>query len=514
MAPKVTNKGERPTGVLQVDAAARATATPTKAPTARLKLEIRRLPPSLTLTEFEETVGEAWKLGKGKVDWREYRQGKLKSPGKVPEQSRCYMHLVNEASVREFEQTFLSVIFHDKAGTYKNPDLKHLPPTLGYAPSQRTPLQVKQRADNRQGMIDQDAEFIAFLEAETQPIAKPTLLEVLGGDKEKVVVKSTPLIEDLREKKASKAKAALKRKEDDKKGAGGKEVTGEKASQQKVEQASKDAAKALTKQVAGKTARQQTSGKGTQAANAKKPPQSPKKNAATTVQPPTAPSSQGPAPNRVPPGQRQRANAEGIKKMLQKDLGIRPKATSVAPGATTSTTNNASTKSTPAASTPPPQATPQAPGAAQATQRTTQQPTISTTKAYLKHANPSQGMTEILIQATLTQLFGECTNVTIDPRKGTAIAVFKENEALKKAMEAKRVEVAKGAVEVLEFKETGARRPVSGPVRGGGGFRGRGGGRGGAAAVTAVGSTAVATTTPAPAAVDTPAAPVPTPSAT
>nr|POE72026.1 hypothetical protein CFP56_11902 [Quercus suber] len=107
MPPKAITKSERAGGVLPVNAAARA--TPTKAPAVRLKLEIRRLPPSLTLTEFEDILGEEWKLGKGKVDWREYRPGKIKSPGKMPEQSRCYVHLKHEHLVSAFESRFLSV---------------------------------------------------------------------------------------------------------------------------------------------------------------------------------------------------------------------------------------------------------------------------------------------------------------------------------------------------------------------------------------------------------------------
>ena len=231
MPPKVIAKNAD-RGVLPVNAAARA--APSRANAARLKLEIRRLPPSLTLTEFEETLGPEWKLGKGNVDWREYRQGKLKAPGKLPEQSRCYIHLLNEACVKQFEERFLNVVFLDKAGTHKNAELRHLPPTLGFATNQRTPLQAKQRADNRQGTIDQDAEFIAFLEAETQPVTKPSAVD--GTDKaERVVMSSTPLIDDLREKKANKAKAAAtktdKKKEDEKKGhgrVGSKEAVAEK----------------------------------------------------------------------------------------------------------------------------------------------------------------------------------------------------------------------------------------------------------------------------------------------
>lgn len=85
-------------------------------------------------------------------------------------------------------------------------------------------------------------------------------------------------------------------------------------------------------------------------------------------------------------------------------------------------------------------------------------------------------MTEILIQQALSA-YGEMGNVTIDPRKGTAIAVFKTQEGMKKAVEAKKIAVAKGAVEVMEFRDRNGGRGQQGGVRGGGG--GRGGRRGG-----------------------------------
>jgi regulator of nonsense transcripts 3 len=43
----------------------------------RLKVVIRRLPPGLTQAEFETAVGEQWKLGGERVDWMEYRAGKV-----------------------------------------------------------------------------------------------------------------------------------------------------------------------------------------------------------------------------------------------------------------------------------------------------------------------------------------------------------------------------------------------------------------------------------------------------
>ncbi|KAH0142465.1 hypothetical protein KCU67_g14016, partial [Aureobasidium melanogenum] len=113
----------------------------------------------------------------------------------------------------------------------------------------------------------------------------------------------------------------------------------------------------------------------------------------------------------------------------------------------------------------------------------------STTKAYLKHANASQGVTEPLLLAALSA-FGPVIKVEIDKRKGTALAEFKDNEGLKAAMSKKSVPVAQGAVEVLEFRDKqsqgGRNAPANNNTRGTNGNasnRGRGGrARGGAAA--------------------------------
>lgn len=505
MPPKlIARNADRQGGVLSISAATRANSA--RGSPGRLKLEIRRLPPGLTLAEFEEILGDEWRLGNGKVDWREFRPGKTRAPGsgKVPEQSRCFIHVVNDTCVKDFEKRFLEVVFHDKAGTHKNPDLKNLQPTIGFAPNQKTPLQQpKPRLDNRQGTIDQDPEFIAFLESETQPITKPAALDSLTLDKEgeKKEVKTTPLIEDLREKKANKAKTAqakAEKAEKDKKSQAVKAPTkdtpaaekeaGKALQQQKVEQAAKDAATALNKQVAAKQQPQAQQPKVAPPAKLKKSAPSPKSQnvvPAATQPPATTSSTPNPTPQRGPTSQRQRGNTDGIKKMLQKDLGIKPKSTPSPQPATAAA-------STPTTSSPTPAST-ATPSTATSTTSITAPPTLSSeikalpVKAYLKHANPSQGMTEILIQQALSS-YGEVANVTIDPRKGTAIAVFKQNEGLKKALEAKRVPVANGAVEVLEFRD----RPASGSIsRGGfrGGRGGRGGSRGGAQGGTATSMT-------------------------
>jgi len=155
------------------------------------------------------------------------------------------------------------------------------------------------------------------------------------------------------------------------------------------------------------------------------------------------------------------------------------------------------------------QTTPQNPTASNPT------PTSTSTsrQAFLKHANPSQGITEPLIEAALSA-FGTIEKVEIDKRKGFAYVDFAEPEGLQKAIAASPVTVAQGAVQVLERKEKVARRqppPSTGLSRGRGGFggrgRGRGGGRGGAAVATE-GTPSGATTTPvasAPVATPTPA---------
>lgn len=74
----------RANGVLSIPASAtqkRATAGParpfTKAMTPRLKVLVRRLPPGLSLDEFEAGLGDEWKVNGGKVDWVVYKEGKV-----------------------------------------------------------------------------------------------------------------------------------------------------------------------------------------------------------------------------------------------------------------------------------------------------------------------------------------------------------------------------------------------------------------------------------------------------
>lgn len=102
---------------------------------------------------------------------------------------------------------------------------------------------------------------------------------------------------------------------------------------------------------------------------------------------------------------------------------------------------------------------------------------LKATRAFLKHANPSQGITETLLGAALTP-FGKLTRVGIDKRKGFAYVDFADPSGLQAAMAASPIAVAQGSVQVLEHKDRGnivATAPPPGkvaPVRGGRGGSG------------------------------------------
>jgi regulator of nonsense transcripts 3 len=443
-----------------------------------------------------------------------------------------------------------------------------------------TSTSPSRRNDNRQGTIDQDQEFKDFLESLTNPITKSSAPE--GEVQKQEKVKTTPLIEALREKKANKDKPNAKgnrnargeAKEDavDKKSLGkqGKENAlnaGDKnrrISKADKAQAAKEAVKILNKEAASK------------------------ESAAATEKSTASPASE-----------RKRGNVAGVKSLLQRDLGIgsapnrrrgtkrevasaapdasaqakdtaapTPKAKDVAaavapssektpqpskkerptraerrafkaslvdksndkaPGnesqtqAPTKNANNsapqilkkpqsaqspappkgpatsrppptepaaARTAASPAHKNPPPVKPAPVVHPVQRAAPTPPKPDPTSKQAFLKHANPSQGITEPLIEESL-KVFGGIEKVEIDKRKGFAYVDFAEPEGLQKAMAASPIKIAQGAVQVLERKEKVTRAalnprfngpPPTGPARGGrGGFGPRGrGGRGGA----------------------------------
>lgn len=76
-------KPARSNGVLSIPASATHKRAPTTSDNSgsrvvsRLKIVIRRLPPGLTQVEFEEVLGDDWKVKGENVDWAVYKPGKV-----------------------------------------------------------------------------------------------------------------------------------------------------------------------------------------------------------------------------------------------------------------------------------------------------------------------------------------------------------------------------------------------------------------------------------------------------
>lgn len=461
------------------------------------------------------------------------------SPAKPSRPSRAYLHLTKQEHIASLSQTVHNINFNDAKGSAKDSSLLG-PPSVEFAPYGRVPSN-RPRKDARQGTIDQDPEFIDFLESLTNPIAKSAPVdqenETTGKSKDKATV--TPLIQFLRDKKANKlkenpspAKSAKPTRQEVKnnKSVNVTEIktahstnaasSPKKRSAQavKVEQAARDAVKVLNKQAASKGVAPAT------------------QSTAPVVKPPNVvPSSTADAA--LADKRRERGNASAAAKILQRDLGLdrnaggrggrrglpastaRPVAANAisAPeqdtGSSQSSTQapnlntNAAVSESTVATKPPVVHTPAGPAALRNAAKTSTPADVTTpvsqkhvlppstsTQAFLKHANPSQGITEPLLEEAFT-VFGTISKVEIDKKKGFAYVEFADPESLQTAIKASPIKVAQGQVVVLERKtgpslearnirgggpmmgNRGGGMPVGsrgGPMRGRGGF-GRGG---------------------------------------
>ncbi|KAI9679561.1 MAG: hypothetical protein M1817_005583 [Caeruleum heppii] len=577
-----SNRSSTTQGVLAVPAAAtkgqaqqilKKDANASKSAAPRLKVVVRRLPPSFTQTELEETLGNEWRVGEGRVDWLLYKPGKIsEDPSKHSRASRAYLHLTDQAHLPTLANKVRSSTFPDAKQATNLPS--HFgPPSVEFAPYSRIPS--KRRVDARQGTIDQDPEFIAFLESLTSPIApKPASSEPETAPSVKDTKPAvTPLVQFLKDKKANKArdqssaaKNAKSAHTDSKDGrtpkgsdrTANKAGTGSSPGDRKSKKEDKGSKEVKTKvqllnrEVSSSTNNAKSSPLASQQQN------SPAARAASPV--PT-----GPAADR----KRERGNAAAAARILQRDLGLAPGAAarrgsprrgasnvnqsgpesavgseskgsvnnrpktptdaqskSPAPGTTDMSPKtkikvmlskpNRSTDHNPAsaasaaslataskppmlnASSGPPTGPKHATARREATVSTTASlaspasPASTSRQAFLKHANPSQGITEPLLTAAM-EAFGSVSKVELDKKKGFAYVDFADSTSLQKAMQASPVKVAEGQVVVLERKDKGT--GVTTSARGGRAMRGSGGGRGrGRVAPSRGGPTTVAST--------------------
>lgn len=334
------------------------------------------------------------------------------------------------------------------------------------------------RGDARQGTIDQDQEFIDFLQSLTEPATKTSTQTDAQDTESKGKVKITPLIQYLKDKKANKikeaaaAKAAKNQPKADPKG--GKI---EKAESKKVTLIKKDAQSPGSK---SKQDRDQENTKGKPAVPKSK------------IDTPTPPS---PSAAKSPKRERERGSISAAAKILQRDLGLtsakserRVSRSAVARGATQkpesaqptpeATTTSAAPVVSPTAISsspatpirpptgprntkhPTPAQVPSGPTAVvpARTPRPVPLPSPGARSAFLKHANFSQGVTEDLLQAAFSA-FGPISRCEIDKKKGFGYVDFDEPEGLKAAMLASPVRVGDkgGQVVVLENRNVKAK---------------------------------------------------------
>ncbi|KAK3387584.1 Smg-4/UPF3 family-domain-containing protein [Podospora didyma] len=552
----------------------------TKAAPEGEKVVIRRLPPAMTEQEFVAILGDDWKLGNGRVDWFSYWPGKISQhPSKPSRPSRAYLHVMKRDELLALLQTVQNAVWEDAKESHTDPALV-LPPTAEFSVYKKVPSD-KKRSDNRQGTIDQDPEFMAFLESLANPDANK------GGDGDQAAedaakaekTTTTPLVEFLREKKAARVKeaaAAKSAKHSRQESQGGKgkpslasseepktkhrESRSEKSSGKSPEkvkiltkkaaaaaEAAADAAKAValkiqTQQAQAQTSTQSSSQDGPtrsrragiaaaarilqrdlglspgnahrkarqEAAKAEADskvsvPKETAKEVAPVTKEPAVPSisvdpSTSPAPSTSSKGaqpsssgrtrNRKRGAGEDAAKAKENKTVEAPSHTppkppiilmkkkDAQPPASLQTPPSAAPQPPKSAPTPKPAATasttpaavqsvpvaaksgPAKQGSAPKKSNSSAPPAPGATRAFLKHANQSQGVTESLLKEAM-QVFGSVTSVEIDRKKGFAYVDFVDHESLVKAMAASPVNVAQATVQILERKDMGKKAPAN-----------------------------------------------------
>ena len=385
-------------------------------------------------------------------------------------------------------------IFQDAKNTSKDSSLLG-PPVLEFAPYGRVPGS-RVRKDGRQGTIDQDPEFIDFLQSLTEPVTRSNLNGegVEGTGPKPAKITTTPLVEYLKEKKANKGKESAASKPVKSLGKPeAKETKAEKTDSKKVTVAKKEAQRSPDKAKVEKATNDAVRAVNKSVATLKG-----KSDASESV----SPSSKTPASAPITvKRERERGSASVAAKILQRDLGLIPAgddrrtsrgvnsapksgggtegdhktmpqlpatlSSSKLPDSTTLTAPAQSDTSSPSVITAPPTGPRVSNSSVPPSQpvnkpmsapsgrpsRPSPSPSPGARSAFLKHANFSQGVTEEPLY-TAFSTFGAVSRCEIDRKKGFGYVDFDDAEGLRKAMLASPVKVGDkgGQVVVLENK--------------------------------------------------------------
>ncbi|KHN98274.1 Regulator of nonsense-mediated decay, UPF3 [Metarhizium album ARSEF 1941] len=276
------------------------------------KVVVRRLPPGMTKQEFISIVGPEWEVSRGKVDWFSYVAGKISTdPSKPSRPGRAYLHLMRKDDIMPLSEIVRNATWEDAKSTFTNPSLVG-PPVLEFSIYKKVPG-LKKRTDARQGTIDQDPEFMAFLEGLANPAPLRESIDVEDAeDSAKVDIKvTTPLVEFLKERKASKGKDGSGKNSKPGKGKGGAKdddtsgrKKGKESRTEKHDKTPKETVKILTKKAAAEQAAEGAKKAASQTATS---------NASTTT---AAAATDAP--------KSRRAGIAAAARILQRDLGLSP----------------------------------------------------------------------------------------------------------------------------------------------------------------------------------------------
>ncbi|XP_075747378.1 UPF3 regulator of nonsense mediated mRNA decay isoform X2 [Rhipicephalus microplus] len=174
------------------------------------KVVVRRLPPTMTEDQFLEQISPV-----PESDYMYFVKGDLSlGPHAF---SRAYINFVNQDEIFIFKEKFDDYIFVDEKGN-------EYPALVEYAPFQKIPKRRTRKKDPKCGTIEQDPEYIKFLESLEQPeeVTLPpidTYIEEIEAREKEIKANNgclkvvTPLIEYLQQRKLEKLAAQKLREE-------------------------------------------------------------------------------------------------------------------------------------------------------------------------------------------------------------------------------------------------------------------------------------------------------------
>ncbi|KAK7078064.1 Regulator of nonsense transcripts 3B [Halocaridina rubra] len=183
-----------------------------KVVTAPTKVIIRRLPPSMTEETFIESVSPL-----PEHDYFAY----VNADSSLGSSAYCraYINFKNTEDVFTFRDKFDGYVFVDQKGN------EH-PAMVEYAPFQKIPKRTgMKKKDPRCGSIDEDTDYLAFLESINSPVTitlpplEAVLEEIQAQDRELranngLIKVKTPLLEYIEQRKAEKLRSKEEKKEE------------------------------------------------------------------------------------------------------------------------------------------------------------------------------------------------------------------------------------------------------------------------------------------------------------